>query len=279
MTVLSGLNGSVDGIAAIGKWSVNPKIDTPEYATSATQGAKDRVKGNDDWDGEYNAVGPIPAVMPGDFFNFGGTVDGAQGVFGPAYMEEFSLKLDVEGATPIQHACKFSGNGALQKGPVAFVDETLSNARSAISLPAFFKLPNDMGWTEILDVRSMDLTLRCEGKPYRSSTTVGHTKRVMGNVDASFSVQFYQGNLASLIPEGTIIGIRLYVNATEFWEIAWGIVQGYSGIEVDRNTVNVVGATMNCGFKSFVTDDNGDGVQGWIVPPGAEGQWWGEFAV
>ena len=351
LAVYSGINGVVgqaaDGgslpptsaVNAIGKWDINHKAEASEFSSSATSQATDRVWGNDDWDGNYSAYGDSPAFFPGDFFMMCGFLTqvyspaSARYMSGRSIVDEFSMKLDIEGAKEIEHAvkmsCAFNGTVGNQLNPANteaayLLDSTAMNVQSAAGCVVAVCVPNVFGsqtWYVLKDVRSADLTMKTANKAYHSSTTSiqdtsivtpnatgvwrNWSGRLRGNMDATVSVSQYAVP-EELIPNKAILGVRIYtqpptitpstnplylyldgttgssppgiavtgtVTTGRYWELDWVMFQAHSGIEVDRKTANIIGATTNGGLKAVVNLGNvysttgGTPTMGRIVPP------------
>jgi len=134
--------------------------------------------------------------------------------------------------------------------------------------------------------------------------------RVRGNMDATVSVTQY-AIPEELIPNKAILGVRIYTtpppltefsagatflrldgttsnsapgiavtgtlqnsSAARYWEVDWIQFQAHSGIEVDRKTANILGATTNGGLKAvanisnlYLTASGGTPTFGMIKPP------------
>ena len=253
LSVYSGINGvvgsAVDGstlsptpvtaVNAINKWDMNHKAEASELASSATSQAMDRVAGNDDWDGNYGAYGDQPSFLPGDFFMMYGiltelsaSVGGPTTKFmsGRAIADEFSMKLDIEGAKEIEHSvkmsCAYNGilNGQLTPGATEgalFPDSNLMNVLSASGCCVAVCYPGASTWYVLKDVRSVDLSLKASNKNYHSSATAyldtsitpnvwrNWCGRVRGNIDASISLSQY-ALPEELIPSKAVLGVRIY---------------------------------------------------------------------
>ena len=96
--------------------------------------------------------------------------------------------------------------------------------------------------------------------------------RVPGPLDASLSWAVHCDDLADLPAPGTITGVQMFVNDTEFWEILWAIIGEVSDIQVDRETHAVIGATVNAALN-FVTPIAATDTIGSITLPSTT-VWW-----
>ena len=79
MAVLSGIEGHVQNaasaIARVGEWSIERTAEIVAKYASNTGGGPIQAAGNYDWSGSYKAFGPVPALKPGDLFQFVGVFE------------------------------------------------------------------------------------------------------------------------------------------------------------------------------------------------------------
>ena len=316
MSILSGINGAVAAgtgsgvVHSVGKWDWNIKAEIPEYASSATEQAMDRVAGNDDWDGNYSAYGDTPAAFPGDVAIMYGFLDDTHAIKGTSIFDEFSLNVDIEGGKEIEHSAKFSCNYSPYNGVAptelnlvdtesSLVDSGAVNVLSAVGCGAAISVPGSNSWAMLADVSSMSLSIKTANKMYRSSNTYNPATgrnwpgRVRGNMDLTCSIKQY-ALPSQLIQLKKVYGLRIYTSPPTFdqtlttldnvavcgspsggryWEINWVIFQTHSGIEADRKSVNIIGATTNGGLKG-VYSIGGTPTRGSIIAPGAGRAWW-----
>lgn len=275
MSVISGFGGAVDTIATVREWSVSSTADIQRYVASGSKKGSSRLAGNKDWSGSYMAYGAIPAKKPGDSFTFTGSLDGTNGVTGTAMVDEVVITWDIEGGGIISHEVSFSSNGALTLGTAAATDATVPapptaigtkiEESDAIATPAF---------SEITDIRTITLTLTRSNQAYVSSATAGETQRVMGPLDATVSFSLYEGDPANLIAVNAVKHLKLYVDATKFWELKWVRFGEASDIQCDVEDGALVGATQNASMEGF-TDVAGTATEGYIKDPSVSPvTWW-----
>jgi len=227
MSILSGKAGAVDGAAIVRNWNISTTADTQAYVASNTQGGTGRQIGNTDWSGAYDAYGHTPANMPGETFEFKGSVQGTTGAVSPAsgaIVESVVITCDIEGGGILSHVVNFAGNGVLTKGAAVATDPTALIPTSSIGCDAQLgTLAASPVYTAITDVRGWTLTISAANQSYVSSDTAGGTKRTMGNIDATLSISVYESDLTALPVENDINAIRLFVDASTHWEILWGM--------------------------------------------------------
>jgi len=276
-TVLSGTGAAVDGVSTAFQWSAEVSAELQAYRASNTFGATGRVKGNKDWSGSYSAYGGEPAVMPGDAFNFVGSIDGADGITGPARVSQIELTWNIEEGSILSHTVSFEGNGVVTRGTSEAEDVTIPDVPSSIDTKLEIA-PLGGSFTEVEDVRSMALTITAENQSYASSSTSGTIKREKGNIDFTGSYSLYTDDFANFPAENTDHMLRLYTNATEYWELKWVKVAGHSDLEANKEDANIVAGTVNFemnGFNPAATPDL-EAATGYIKRPSemAGSEWW-----
>ncbi len=276
MAILSGKNGAVDGAAIVRNWNITSNADTQAYVASNTQGGTGRQTGNTDWSGAYSAYGHTPANLPGELFEFKGSVQGTTGAVSPAagaIVESVEITCDIEGGGILSHVVNFAGNGVLTKGAAIATDPTALIPPSSIGCDAQLgTLAASPVYTALTDVRGWTLTLTSANQPYVTSDTAGGTKRTVGNLDASMSISVYESDLTALPVENDINAIRLFVDATTHWEILWGMFGEISDILVDIETAAVIGATLNASMNGLADIASSDTI-GSIKTPAASTFW------
>ncbi len=274
MGVISGIGGVVNGKDSIRTWSVDASAELQAYVASNTKGGSSRVVGNTDWSGQYSAYGHSPSSLPGEALTFIGSIDGAKGVKGVAVVDSVEITIDIEAGAIISHVVNFSANGVLDKADAtASSDATVPDPPSAIGCkveksdalvtPSFSNIDN---------VRTVTLSIEADNQSYVSSDTAGGTKRVAGNVDFNVSIVVYVDDFNDLIDENAIKHLRVYVDATTYWDLKWVMFGEASGLEVDREGATPVGATMNAHMEGF-TDVEGTPTEGQIAEPDSTVFW------
>lgn len=280
MSVIDGRGGAVSVgsvVAGVRKWSVESKKDIATVIASNTTGAPYRIAGKNDWNGEYEAQGHTPAVMPQDTFTFTGSIDGTNGVVGAAMVSSVRINIPIESGGEITHTVRFDSNGALTYGAAVAVDTgdidpiTATGCKVQIGTLA---TPSMFTGGEIADVTSVEIEITAANAPYVSSDTAGETKRVAGNIDFSIAIAVFAADFsASTLPaDGAIFPLRVFVTATTFWEFLFAYLESKTGIDVDIARETIVGCTMNWVMQS-VAVVGGTTTTGEINNP-ATTKWW-----
>ncbi len=254
MGVISGIAGAVNGVSGMRNWSIMTSAEVQAYIASHTAGGTGRQIGNTDWSGSYGCYGHTPASLPGAALSFVGSIDGTNGAAGTAIVDSCDIECDIEASGLLSHTVNFSGNGALTLGAGVAADATTAIPGTAIGCKAAFgTLVAEPVWTDIVDVRNWKLSLSAANQEYVNSGTSGQKRRTAGNIDATISIAVHVDDLADLPVLNAIHAVRLYVSATLYWEILWGIVGEASDIQIDREGAAIVGATINLPWTGIAT--------------------------
>lgn len=281
MGVINGVGGAIhkDGVAVstIGEWEVSYEGDLQTFVASNTDGGTVSRDGNTDWSGQYRAKGHTPAVKHGETFAFIGSVDGTNGVSGDAIVDDIEIVIDIESGAIIEHTVNFSANGALTEGAAAASDATDVDAPTSIGCKVKYHTVGalwDGSETELPDVRTVTIRMRSNNAPYNSSSTGGATKRTVGGLEADVSISVYTDDFSALPSINAYNEVRIFVDATDYWEfnfLQWG---EHSGLGADIEGQENVEATLNGTWSAY--DDAATPVKGAITTPGGtDGDVWG----
>jgi len=280
MAVLTGIGGVVEGKSAVTKWQVTHSADVQSLVASNTQGMAVTLAGNEDWSGSYEAYGATPAALPGESMSFAGSIDGTTGVQGTAIVDSVVITFDIEGGLPIKHVVNFSANGALTIGAdVVAADTTLAAMLSSIGTTVELGTSADppISYAAMSDVRTVTITITSDNKSYISSSTSGSTNRLAGNLSAEISVSVYEDDFSDLPVLNAYHGLKVVLpDATStFWEFIWVQVMETSDLVVDRETADMIGATVKFNFSGYQEVVAGTMADGKIDKPGASNFWSG----
>ena len=277
MGIITGIGGAVDGINTVRKWSVDSEADLQSYVASNTKGATGQVAGNVDWNGSYEAYGHTPVRMPGEIFSFTGNMSNGLGIRGDAIVDDVQIVADIEAGIIIAHTVNFSGDELITKGSAVTSDVSLPNPPSSIGTKVALAVPisgnpNSATWVELADVRGWTLSLTCDNQPYVDSGTGGGTKRKKGNLSGEVTIPIFTLDPSNHPSENDVRFVRLYVNATQYWQIASVMFSAVSGHEVDIEAGAIVGVDLNAMISSHHTI-NSSGVEGEIEKPDLSTYW------
>ncbi len=286
---LSGVGGHIDQggvvIGCLRTWTLSLTAALAEAICSASSGATLRAAGNLDWSGSYTAYGHTPAVDPGDSFTLNAAIAGVAaasiGLEGAAICDSWTVEVDIEGGAVIGHTVNFSANGALGYGAsgVLAVDDDDSlpapHPGNLCKVQIAEASPYDASHANILDVRTWSLTVTADNKSFVSSETAGQTKRSAGNIDAKVAIGLYaQDDIGydSLPTANAIVGLRLFVTATLYWELAYAMVEevGDQGADVEAGAL--AGGSLSLGNMAYA-DISGTFTEGHIKNPAGADIW------
>jgi len=253
MSIIGGKAGMVScdaGISNVKKWSISSKANLPSTANSSTQGMEFNKAGNKDWSGSYEADGDTPAVYPGQKFAFEGASDATHGASGNAIVDKVDIKIDIAGGNIISHTVSFSANGALTLGAVTVTDGGVPAVAGSVGCKVMYGVPAtpQLYASELPNVKSITISLSAKNASTVNSSSGGWTVREPGNWSVSVSIDCDVDTFAAIIATNTVLGLNIYVNATQFWVIDWVIFGEASNIGADVESGAIIGCTYNASF-------------------------------
>jgi hypothetical protein len=280
MGVHSGKFFYLNGIDTAGSFSISEQNAASVSRASNTKFAPVRRKGVFTWNGNYQKYGGMPLHMPGDIFSFSGytapdnDVAGTAGVIysGSAIVDSVALNFDWTTGAIIDHNVSFSGHLALTRTSGTMSDATTPDM-PPIAVSAGIKWISGLGDisspNSLPNIATATLNFSAANQAYVNSSTVISgdiwTGRKAGVPDLNMSctVQDNVRGVSGLPEKGDDIKLKLYINATEFFEIWWLHVRDYTGATYDRRSGAIVQATMNADWNGYFTD----GTEGKVVLP------------
>lgn len=280
MGIHSGKFAAVNGRSTLRNWSINKTSDLKRYVASNTKGASGRRRGNLDWTGQWSAYGGYPGVMPGENFEFSGYTapgDDTEGGNGPVYtgnalVDSVAVNFNWEAGDIISHTVNFGANGPLVQSSSALSDTTTPDVPSIIEIPVMYDmLGGGSGATELCDIVSATLNILSDNKTYVNSCTDGQTYRKAGPIDFNVALVMQNDDIDGLpFDIGDSLRLSLFVDDTNYWDLEWCMVKEFTGIQVDRETGNIIQMTINLEMNGFDPENDGTGH---IKLPGGS-QWW-----
>lgn len=287
MTVQSGKFSVINTIHTAQSWALNMPAESKAFGASNTKGGTGRRKGNRDWNGSLVQLTAIPTIMPNDYFDFAGFTGDEAGVgtgtryFGNAIVDSVAITWNWASGEIISSQINFSGNGKIESEiPVTPPeDTTFPDAPSTIETKIMYG-DTPVEWT---DLTQSTLTITAATQPYVNSSTIetistkkyAFTKRRTGKIDWSLSVteQNSAGLPATRDFQSDIL-LQLYVDDTDYWELAHGHISGVTGINANNDTGAIIEQTYNIAMNAA---KEGETQTGRIVKPGGA-LWWGTAA-
>jgi hypothetical protein len=290
-SVKLGPTGAPTVISTVEQWQVSVLSDLKTFVASNTHGGTGRRPGINDWNGSFMQYGGIPAAMPGDLVDFigcAGPVPPAALIVagpsqsGPAIISELTTNWDWLGNECVKMSTSIVGAGPLVSGTVAGQD-TSAPIVSPSSLCHFIITPVSRGGVVSPSVvpynpclRAASLKVTAGQKDYLNSCSVGGWKsRRAGILDWELSMVMEEADLLQVpyIP-GDIVLVKCPVDATDFWQLTWGIVQEFSNYIVNIATGDLIGYTVT--IKMGIDDGLGGANPPVVSKPGGGGTvtWW-----
>ena len=217
--------------------------------------------------------------MPGAAFEFKGSIDGSVGAnsgAAGARVDQVEIRIDIEAAAIIDHTVSFSANGALTFGATVATDATVPSpptskgckiqTAAAIGTPVF---------TSIAGVRTITITITSDNKRYVDADSAGQAKRTAGNIDFTVSYSVYTADFsAAEVPlVNTVANLRVFVDATTFWDLKWCKYADASDLGVPVESADNVAATLNVAMEGFTDVDGTTPTEGFIKNPAAATFW------
>lgn len=282
MAVHSGRFGVVNAQATVRNWSLQETMNAPQHVASNTRFGRARRKGPREWSGSFQQWGHSPTVMPGESFSFQGyiapdndIVAGVGGVLsGTAFVNQVAITWNWQSNEAVSYQTDFQGHLALTRatGAAALTDA----ATPVLDIPSLGKIQystDGTAFTDFTNVTQAVLTISNQIQSYVNSSTVIATNlwtgRVAGTLDWTLAIT--HENSEPVLAMGPDYWIRLYVNATQFWLLKWGIMREVGGLQVDRESGKVIQLTESIEMQGF---SQVDGAIGNITKPGNV-VWWG----
>lgn len=283
MGVHSGMWGVINGKSTVRNWTINKTSDNKAYVASNTRGGTGRRRGNIDWTGNYNAYGGTPGAMPGEAFSFTGytsptnDTEGAVGTNyqGTSIVENVTINWNWETADIISHVVNFAGNGQLnQASDSLYSDATDPDAPSIIGCEVRIQnITNAASGVVTLDnVVSATLNMTAANKPYVNSSTGGYTLRKRGPFDWNLQLVCQDDDLGAMIMDiNDEVVVEIDVEAGgDYWSLSYGLVKEWQGVTVDRETGNIIQATIPIEMCAFSHVDEAIGA---VLLPGGATYW------
>lgn len=280
---ISGRFGILNNLHHIGNWSITETARQAMYVASSTQFGAARKAGIRDWTGSYKGFGGEPAYMPGESFSFAGYVGPSDSVYGhdgtiytgTAIVTDVAINWNWSSGEVLSHQVNFGGHLALTKSSGYYEDLEVPDIDNVCGTKIEYGDDTDTwpggGGTEWENLVSAVLNITNSVQTYNNSSTVDGgvcwTGRRAGNYDWNLNVTVQDDDRTGLDIDD-VVQLRCYINATDYWELFWGKVQEFSGLQVDRES----GAILQHTVPLLMTGYEGGNVGQIILPSG--GTFW-----
>ena len=252
--VHGGRFGVVDGVSQVRNWQINDDGNLARGVNSASKMGSFRRKGTAAWAGGYSAHGAVSGVMPSELFGFLGytapdndTAGGAgQTYAGDAIVDSLGITWNWAGGNVIEHQIGFSGHLGLTAAAAdaAVLDATISDPE-VIGVCKITRSVDGSTWVEIENITQASLNIQAANAAYINSSTASNTGRVPGPIDWTASIGVEDNLLGSGLSKFSDYYFRFYVTASTFYELKWGTVKSFSGLQISRETQQVIAHTIN----------------------------------
>lgn len=274
--MLSGKFATINGIGNVALWSLTETTEVEKIINSATRLGTDRNIGNRDVTGSYTAHGGLPAVFPGDTFNFIGYTSPTNNTKGGAGIRytvdvlctQVQIVWDFAAGKVVRHTVQFGNTAPMTIGSgAAILDVTSIKKVNSKSCPFTYG-----AGTAFLPARTQaTLTLTNSGATRSAADTSNYTTREAGVLDWTLAVQVH--TQAQEFAPGTYISdLKLGINSTpDSWWFKDAIVESATNITLNTEGTGIETQTINLGMAA----SNNAGTVGFIRKPGdLVANWW-----
>jgi len=261
MGIHSGKFGVLDGVSTVRNWSINETMSPHDYVASNTLFGTGQRPGVHEWNGNFGIYGYQPSVLPGQSFSFLGYTapnDDVTGTglrySGTALLETLKIAWGWQNAEIINATADFKGHLALTAADgIERYDVAVPVVPTVIGTKIMYS-SDGVTWAEWDNLISAELTLTCKLLEYVTSSTYVSSKAWKGQkpgpVTWSLSVTVLD-TIRSILQIGTSYQFRCYVTSSLYFELKWGQVNEFSGLQVDRETGAIMQHTVNIGMNGF----------------------------
>lgn len=269
--MLSGIGAAIEigGVteSTTRQWWVRDRGMHPRFVATNTGGAENTINGNTDWIGRYLTYGHTPVPFPGEAFDFTGSIEGTNGVIGPARCKQIMVTCHGERGAIIESQVDFEANGAIALGAAASSDATAQTALTAIARVM------QIDGTPVPQLRMWRLIIGARNRPgvHTGCVTAGQVERTAGDLYARYLYQTYvdDPSVAIQMPAIGSTGIyKFFVTNTLYWQLKWGRVATRSDYGADREGAKNVGLTVGGLHASEIGGGRGN-----IIDPATVLRW------
>lgn len=266
MTVHSGKRGRVNGVNTMRRWSIVEQERQPKAVASNTLFGTARRRGVRSWTGSYEAYGeqPVAGAMPGETFAFSGygapsnDVSGNGLLYeGDCVVKQVRIKWDWKSGAILSHNVDFEGHLELDMADGADPGDAVTpNLKQIGGCKLLWAANTGTPATELLNLTSMELTISAAIADYVNSSTyinsVQWTGRKAGPIDWTLKIsQEDDERLTGIFDVGDFVNLRLFTDTTNYWELTTGLVSGFSGITVNRESGEIIARNIDIGMNAY----------------------------
>jgi hypothetical protein len=271
----------VEGVDTLRSVTVNEQQVPAKGVASNTRQGVVRRPGVRSWNGTANRFGGTPALMPGDLFAFNGyftPADGVEGsagalLSGTAAVSQLQVNWSWQNGELLSQAYTFAGHLELDKDDdgAALEDTEPPDVLSVCGTKIQYQESSGGSWVDIPALVTAQLALSVPLHPFVNSDTDCWTgQRVGAPVDWTLTLvqEDERRGVHFDIPDD--VGIRAFIDDTNYWELLWGHVRDFTGITGNRETGEILKRTINIDMNAA-----SGAALGHVLLPGAPGtEWW-----
>lgn len=272
----SGKFGAISGVSGIRNWNISDENTTPTLKASNLGGGTGRSSGIKKWSGSFSAYGIVPIVMPSETYSFIGftapdtDVGGTNGLryTGTIMVDSVTITWNWKTGQVIDHTVNFTGSGLLAFSVAAAITDETAIAAYPVCGTKLMQSVDDETYAEVTDLVQATFTITAANQDSINSSTACAVVRKAGNIDWTLAVQ-QEKTLRDITLINTDYFLRLYVDATDYWQLSGARCLSFTGIKVDVESNAIIDRTINFGMQAQM-----DGALGVIIKPGEVSEWW-----
>lgn len=275
--VIGGKYGVVNGRKSVRNWSITEQQSAAKAVNSGTKNGTARRVANRSWSGSFGCHGAQPIDLPGRTFTFQGYTgprNGVSGGTGPRYsgtaiVDSVAITWNWQSGEIINHTVNFSGHLALTVDNGAWSDTAEPDLPSICGMKVQYGSVSE-AWTssgpsedlnDWPNVTQATLTISASNQSYNNSSTyIGGkcwTGKQPGPIDWTLSITEQNPGRPGDRQIGDDLQIRLFTAEDEYWECMWAHIEGYSNLNVDRETGAIIQRTCNMSMNGVIGGNYG----------------------
>ena len=261
-------------------WTFDTISHTPEtYYASNTLWGPDRNPGVIDWTGNFSLFDGRAIIFPGQFLKclefFTAPTTGVYGNVGQTYcgqgiVDSVVLTWAWGPEQSLTQVVNFSANGCLANRNRVIDDTTIRTPDKMCGLQLQYGLTETPSWTLFENIQQAVLTMESTNPTYVNSSTGCCTHRRPGNINWTLALTLTDHRTITY-SRYDLLSFRLYNAPTTFWELAYAIFSGTSGVVANRQTGEIQQQVANFSMKAL--SDNSVGSIAWGTSGGLQNYW------
>lgn len=257
---------------------------TPEtYYASNTLWAPNRNPGVIDWTGNFSLFDGQRLWLPGEYFPciefFTAPTSGVYGNVGQTYTGQAIVESNVitwawGPEQSLIQQINFAANGCVANRNRVIDDTTILTPNKMCGLQLQWGKTDTPSFVPIENVQQAVLTVEASNPTYVNSSTGCCTHRRPGNINWTLALTLTDHRSVTFT-RNDLLTFRLFNSSTTFWELAYGIFNGTSGVIANRQTGEIQQQVSNFSMKAMSDNSLGHiayGTAGTIANPSSI--WW-----